>query len=105
MEIFGLTPVQLTLIICVIGIALRVYIGYIKNPKSKFNVNVVVVSFFIGIIISVGLVAPTVESIDSGDELKAFAVIAGQIIVVMQSESIAKAGQKIMNNKKVESTI
>jgi len=39
MQIFGLSPVELTLIICIVGIALRVYVGYVRAPNTKLNIN------------------------------------------------------------------
>ena len=97
MEIFGLSPVILTLIICVVGVALRVYIGRIKNPTSKFNVHAVILSFIIGIIVSVGLVAPVINAIPQDyDELIILPLLAGQIIVVMKSESISTAARSLI---------
>jgi uncharacterized membrane protein len=97
MEIFGLSPLVLTLIICVAGIALRVYIGRIKNANQPFNIHAVILSFMIGIIVSVGLVAPVINAIPQDyDELIILPLIAGQIIVVMKSESISTAARNLV---------
>jgi hypothetical protein len=97
MEIFGLSPVILTLIICVAGIALRVYIGRIKYANQPFNVHAVILSFLVGIIVSVGLVAPVINAIPQDyDELIILPLLAGQIIVVMKAESISTAARTLI---------
>lgn len=103
MEIFGLSPVILTLIICVVGIGFRVYIGRIKNPTSKFNINTVILSFMIGIIVSVGLVAPVINAIPQDyDEMVILPLLAGQIIIVMKSESISTAARNLMQSQETK---
>jgi len=106
MEVFGLSPVELTLIICIVGISLRVYIGRVKRPDTKLNINAIVSSFMIGVIISVGLVAPVIDAIplDTKD-IVILSVITGQIIVVMKSESIAQAAKDILMPKKSKTEI
>jgi len=96
-EIFGLSPVILTLIICVTGIGLRVYIGRIKNLQQPLNVHAVILSFLVGIIVSVGLVAPVINAIPQDyDELIILPLVAGQIIVVMKAESISTAARNLI---------
>lgn len=101
MQIFGLSPVEITLIICIVGIALRVYIGRVKNPNTKFNFNVVILSFMVGVITSVGLVAPVIDAIPvNSTQIIILPLIAGQIIVVMKTESIAVAALGVINKVK-----
>jgi len=103
MEILGLSPITLTLIICIIGIGLRVYIGKIKNPTSKFNINTVILSYMIGIIVSVGLVAPVIDAIPTDyNEMIILPLITGQIIIVMKSESISTAARKLVQIPKTK---
>jgi len=95
MEILGFSPVTVVLIICIVGIALRVYVGITKNPETKFNVNAVILSFIVGIIVSVGLVAPVIDAIpNETDSMVVLPLVAGQIIVVMKSQSISTAVKK-----------
>lgn len=102
MEILGLSPVTVVLIICIGGIALRVYVGIIKSG-TKFNVNAVILSFIVGIIVSVGLVAPVIDAIpDDTDNMVILPLVAGQIIVVMKSQSISTAASNLIAKKKVE---
>ena len=100
MEILGLSPVTVVLAICLVGIALRVYVGITKNPGTKFNVNAVILSFIVGIIVSVGLVAPVIDAIpDDTNNMVILPLIAGQIIVVMKSQSISTAASNLVQKK------
>ena len=100
MELFGLQPVEIVLIICIVGVVLRVYTGRMKNPGLKFDANAVVLSFFVGIIASVGLVAPVISSIpDDTDKIVLLPILAGQIIVVMKSESLSTTLKKLIPSK------
>lgn len=97
MEVLGLSPVTVVLVICLVGIALRVYIGITKNPNTPFNVNAVILSFIVGIIVSVGLVAPVIDAIpNETDDMVILPLVAGQIIVVMKSQSISTAASNLI---------
>lgn len=103
MEIFGFSPVIVVLIICIVGITLRVYIGITKNPGTPFNINAVILSFFVGIIVSVGLVAPVIDAIpDETDNIVVLPLLAGQIIVVMKSQSISTAANNLIKKTEVK---
>ena len=103
MEILGYSPVTVVLVICIVGIALRVYIGITKNPGTPFNVNAVILSFIVGIIVSVGLVAPVVDAIPNDtDDMVILPLVAGQIIVVMKSQSISTAASNLIKNKELK---
>jgi len=100
MEIFGLSPVELTLIICIVGISLRTYIGYVRTPNTKLSINAIIASFMVGIVISVGLVAPVIDALpNDSTQIVMLVAVTGQIIVVMKSESIARAAQDILQLK------
>jgi len=100
MEIFGFSSVEAVLAICIVGIILRTYIGIQKNPGTKIDINTVIISFMVGIIASVGLVAPAIDTIPDGTEgITLLPIIAGQIIIVMKSQSIATAVIKIAQKK------
>ena len=106
MQIFGLEPILVTLIICIVGISLRIYTGKIKS-NIPFNIKAAGLSCIIGVLISVGLVAPVVYAMpDSVDPLIILPLLAGQIILVMKAESIGTTVQSILKKKKdnVQST-
>lgn len=100
MEIFGLAPITWTLIICVIGVGLRIYMGIIKNPGTKIDVNVTIFTLITGLIVAVGLVAPVIDAIpaDTKDVI-ILPLIAGQIIIVMKSQSIITAVKELIQTK------
>jgi len=100
MELFGLQPITWVLIICVVGIALRVYVGVTKNPGTKIDINVIILSFVTGLLVSVGLVAPVIDAIpNESDSLIILPLIAGQIIIVMKSESVYTAARNLIQKK------
>lgn len=101
MEILGFAPITVVLAICIVGIALRVYIGITKNPGTSINPNAIILSFIVGIIVSVGLVAPVINAIpDEVDDMIILPLVAGQIIVVMKSQSISTAASALIQQKK-----
>ncbi len=100
MEILGLAPITITMIICIVGTVLRVYVGKLKSPETKFNVNTAFLSFMVALLISVSVVAPVINAIsDDANDMVILPLIAGQIIIVMKSESISTAAQKIIHKK------
>ncbi len=103
MQVFGLDAVEITIIICIIGIGLRVYIGKVKNPEIPLSINAIILSFMIGVLISIGLVAPVIDAIpQSADKIVILTAIVVQIIVVMKSESISTAARDLFKQKEKE---
>jgi len=101
MEILGFSSITVVLAICIVGIGIRVYIGITKNTDTKFDANAVILSFMVGILVSVGLVAPVIDAIpDDTDDIIILPLIAGQIIIVMKSQSIATAASNIVQKNK-----
>lgn len=100
MLLFGLEPVEIVLIICIVGVVLRVWVGKMKNPGTKFNVNAVILTFLVGLIASVGIVAPTISTIpDDTDKIVMLPILAGQVIIVMKSESLSTSLKKLIPSK------
>lgn len=103
MEIFGLSSVEITLIICIVGIVTRIYVGKIKHSETKFSINAAILSFMVGILVSVGLVAPVIDAIpDNTTAIVILPVLTGQVIIVMKSESISTAAQKLIHKNPSE---
>ena len=101
MQVFGLDAVEITIIICIVGIALRVYIGKVKNPETPLSINAIILSFMVGVLISIGLVAPVIDAIpEDSDKIVILTAIVGQIIVVMKSESISTAARNLFKKTK-----
>ena len=105
MTFFGLSPVELTVIICITGVGFRIIQGMQGKSWRDFNFQLAFSTFFIGVISSIGLVAPVISAIPPGaDSLLALTVIAAQIATVMGIDATVRKGyktvQKSMETKK-----
>lgn len=96
MQLFGLDPVIVTIAICVIGIGYRITTGMIGKKKSEFSVSLMMSTFTLGIITSIGLVAPVIDAIPNGSgSLIQLSVVVGQIATVMGVDAAARKGYKM----------
>ena len=101
MQLFGLDPVTITIVICVAGVSYRIISGMIGKKKSEFSTALLMSTFMLGIITSIGLVAPVIDAIpDGAGSLVQLSVIVGQIATVMGVDAAARKGYKISQNKK-----
>ena len=84
MQLFGLDPVIVTIAICIIGVSYRIITGMIGKKMSEFSVSLMMSTFMLGIITSIGLVAPVIDAIpNTADSLVQLSVIAGQIATII----------------------
>lgn len=96
MQLFGLDPVIVTIAICVIGVSYRIITGMIGKKKSEFSTSLMMSTFMLGIITSIGLVAPVIDAIpDGAGSLVQLSVIVGQIATVMGVDAAARKGYKM----------
>lgn len=96
MQLFGLDPVTITLAICVIGVSYRIVTGMIGKKKQEFSIALMMSTFTLGIITSIGLVAPVIDAIpDGAGSLIQLSVIVGQIATVMGVDAAARKGYKM----------
>ncbi len=96
MQLFGLDPVIVTIAICVIGVIYRITTGMIGKKKTEFSVSLMMSTFTLGIITSIGLVAPVIDAIpDGAGSLVQLSVIVGQIATVMGVDAAARKGYKM----------
>ena len=95
MEILGLDPVLLTAIVCIIGVSYRILTGMAGKKWSEFNPTMAATTFMLGIVTSIGLVAPVIDALpdDLSSTLQLAAVI-GQIGLVMGIDAGVRKGQK-----------
>ena len=92
-EILGLTAVQATVIVCVVGVAFRITQGMQGKSLKEFNFNLAFTTFVIGVIFSIGLVAPVISNIPAGStDLLYLTVIASQIATVMGVDATVRKG-------------
>ena len=101
MQVLGFDPVVVTIAICVIGVAYRILSGMAGKSWSEFNLTLAASTFMIGMVTSVGLVAPVIDALpDSMDTTLQLAAVFGQIGLVMGIDSAVRKGQKIAQKVK-----
>lgn len=96
MQVLGLDPVLITVIICVIGVAYRIITGMAGKSWSEFNPTMAMTTFMLGIVTSIGLVAPVIDALpDNLSSTLQLAAIVGQIGLVMGIDAGVRKGQKV----------
>ena len=95
MEVLGLTPVTMTLIICIAGVSFRIFQGMQGKSLKDFNVNLALTTLVIGVISSIGLIAPVMETIpENTDALIQLQVVAAQFAIVIGVDAAVRKGYK-----------
>lgn len=101
MQILGFDPVLVTVAICVIGVSYRILSGMAGKSWSEFNLTLAASTFMIGMVTSVGLVAPIIDALpEDMDTTLQLAAVFGQIGLVMGIDSAVRKGQKIAQKLK-----
>lgn len=104
MQILGFDPVLVTVAICIVGVSYRILTGMAQKSWREFNPTLAASTFMIGMVTSVGLVAPVIDALpDNLDSTLQLAAVFGQIGLVMGIDSAVRKGQKIsekIKNKK-----
>ena len=96
MEVLGLSPVLLTVIICIVGVGFQIITGMAGKSWKEFSPVLAMTTFMIGIVTSVGLVAPVINALpDDMDSTLQLAAVFGQIGLVMGIDTAVRKGQKI----------
>lgn len=96
MEILGFDPVIVTIVICIIGVSYRILTGMAGKSWREFNPTLALTTFMLGIVTSVGLVAPVIDALpDDMDPTLQLAAVFGQIGLVMGMDAAVRKGQKI----------
>lgn len=105
MQVLGLDPVTVTVAICVIGVSYRILTGMQGKSWSEFNFTLAATTFMLGIVTSVGLVAPIIDALpDNLTPVLQLAAVFGQIGLVMGIDAGVRKGQKTaqaIKNKKL----
>lgn len=95
MQVLGLDPVLLTVIICVVGVSYRILTGMQGKKWSEFNPTMAATTFMLAIVISVGLVAPVIDALpDTMSPTMQLAAVAGQVAAIMGIDAGVRKGQK-----------
>jgi len=95
LQVLGLDPVIVTIAICVIGVLYRILTGMIGKSWKEFNLTLAMTTFMLGIVTSIGLVAPVIDALpDDMDATLQLAAVVGQIGLVMGVDAAVRKGQK-----------
>lgn len=95
MQVLGLDPVLVTVAVCVIGVSYRILTGMAGKSWTEFNPTLAMTTFMIGMVTSVGLVAPVIDALpDTLDSTLQLAAVFGQIGLVMGMDAAVRKGQK-----------
>ena len=101
MQVLGLDPVLITVIICIIGVSYRILTGMQGKSWSEFNPTMAMTTFMLGIVTSIGLVAPVIDALpDDLSSTLQLAAIVGQIGLVMGIDAGVRKGQKVAQSIK-----
>lgn len=104
MQVLGLDPVIITTAICIIGVSYQIITGMLGKSWKQFNPNLAATTFMLGIVTSIGLVAPVIDALpDDMSPVLQLAAIAGQVALVMGIDGAVRKGQKI--SKKIQSDL
>lgn len=96
MQILGFDPVLVTIVICLVGVSYRILTGMAGKNWNEFNFTLAASTFMIGMVTSVGLVAPVIDALPQDmDTTLQLAAVFGQIGLVMGIDSAVRKGQKI----------
>jgi len=95
LEILGFDPVIVTIAICVIGVSYRILTGMAGKSWREFNPTLALTTFMLGIVTSIGLVAPVIDALPADmDTTLQLAAVVGQIGLVMGIDAAVRKGQK-----------
>jgi len=96
LQVLGLDPVIITVVICVIGVLYRILTGMAGKDWKEFNLTMAMTTFMLGIVTSIGLVAPVIDALpDNLSSTLQMAAIVGQIGLVMGIDAGVRKGQKV----------
>lgn len=92
MQVFGLEPVVIAILITIAGVTLSVLLGWLKGNDS-FDVKQVVASALIAFIVSIQVVIAELTLLpDEIAELTLLAILLGLVAQVGGIDSLAKSG-------------
>ena len=90
MDVFGLEPVQATILITVIGVALQIGLGFLQSG-NPFDVRKLLTTAIIAIVLSFTVVSTVIESIPAeASELTVFITLVGVIGTIAGIDALVK---------------
>jgi len=96
LQVLGFDPVTITIAICIIGVSYRILTGMQGKSWREFNFTMAATTFMLGIVTSVGLVAPVIDALpDNLSPVLQLAAVFGQIGLIMGVDAGIRKGQKV----------
>jgi len=90
MDVFGLEPIQTTIIVTMIGVGLQVGLGYLKSGHP-FDGRQLLTSAIIAIVVSFTVVGAAVQSIPEGaDDMTVFLILIGVVAAIAGIDQLVK---------------
>jgi len=90
MDVFGLEPIQATVIVTMIGVGLQVGLGYLKSGNT-FDGRQLLTSAIIALVLSFTVVGTAVQSISEGaDEMTVFLILIGVVASIAGIDQLVK---------------
>jgi len=90
MDVFGLEPIQATIIVTMIGVGLQVGLGYLKSGNA-FDGRQLLTSAIIAIVVSFTIVGAAVQSIPEGaDDMTVFLILIGVVAAIAGIDQLVK---------------
>lgn len=100
MQILGLDPIPLAIIIALVGIGLRTWWGMSDKDIKEFNIRAFSQTVIIGLLIAVVAVAGNIEVFpDDTTQLQQLIFLISQIGAIIGIDMGVKKGRKIIQNK------
>ena len=90
MDVFGLEPIQATIIVTIIGVGLQVGLGYLKSG-NPFDGRQLLTSAIIALMVSFTVVGAAVQSVTEGaDDMTVFLILIGVVAVIAGIDQLVK---------------
>ncbi|MDH3780127.1 MAG: hypothetical protein OES15_04635 [Nitrosopumilus sp.] len=90
MDVFGLEPIQATIIVTIIGVGLQVGLGYLKSG-NPFDGRQLLTSAIIALMVSFTVVGAAVQSVPEGaDDMTVFLILIGVVAVIAGIDQLVK---------------
>jgi len=91
MDVFGLEPIQATIIVTMIGVGLQVRLGYLKSGNA-FDGRQLLTSAIIALVVSFTVIGAAVQSVpERANDMTVFLILIGVV------EAIAGIDQFVKN--------
>ena len=103
MDVFGLEPIQATILVSIVGVGLQILLGYLKSG-NQFDPRQLLTSAIIAIVLSFTIVANAISNIPEGaDNLAVFLTLVGVIGTIAGIDILLKNGAGVIKTRALQS--